>query len=151
MDYLAIGKPTAAERRSVRRRFREAPGYLTTGKRSALTQEYQALVNGWATTMKIPAPRVEVRRRNGGRYLYNRRLIRVKPDCSINLLIHEFAHHVAYVDTGKRHKHGPLFRIALVQVAAVALGLASRYSWATDYKSLRSWAIRHGLAPAPQG
>lgn len=122
---------------------------LTTGKRTKLEAEYQSEVNRWARAMNIPAPQVRVRRRIGGSYSIARG-ISVPPECSKETLVHEFAHHIADFKAEKRAGHGPHFRVALVQAATIAYGLATRYPrWVNEYDTVASWARRHGLVETP--
>jgi hypothetical protein len=105
---------------------------------------YLAEFTRWAKHFGIPPPAVVVRKRHGGSYRKSRRTISLPANAGRDALVHEFAHHLAAEIHGTRG-HGPHFRIALVETATVAYGRATRYPWASEYRTIAAWARRHGL------
>jgi hypothetical protein len=126
-------------------------GPVSRGVRGIMREEYQANVNRWFKALRLPPPAVVVRQRRGAFYRPKVLTLYVPPSCALPYLIHEAAHHLAFLTTG-RALHDAAFRIALVTIAAHALGDPRRYPWSSEYAHVRRWAERHGLlasAPAP--
>lgn len=118
--------------------------YLSKGKRSIITEEYRAQFAKWAKHFRVPAPDVRVRAIGRASYRFEAHRIGLPPGCHVATLVHEFAHHLAFMRT--RHKgHGAPYRVALVEVASYAMGGADRYPWVSEYAKVNAWAKRHGF------
>ena len=121
---------------------------LSRGKRDILRVEYQAQVNRWCKALGIEPALVSVRGRVAARYSVTTRVISMPAGASVAALVHETAHHLATTIAGGNAGHGALFRVSLVAVAALAMGRPDRYAWATEYATVKRWAMRHGLVKA---
>ena len=102
--------------------------------------------------ISTPGIRWTDRSRNGTYYV-GEAVIAIGPACwrgALSVFIHEYAHHVNHalgveMSDFTVRSHGPQFREALEMVAAMVLGDARRYTWHTEYRSIRSWATARGL------
>lgn len=127
--------------------------------------EAQAIADTLCKAFGIRKAKVKFSNRaTRGLYYPDRKVIAIGNRCwrgVMNGLLHEMAHHVhdcqdggSYDRSGTRRRrqiHNPRFCKILNDVItqAKADGIAEEYSWETEYRSVRKFAIARGWASAP--
>jgi hypothetical protein len=95
-----------------------------------------------AEEFKIPRPRIRWHGRTlRGRACWTTNTIYLGPNCwrGMDSVLHEFAHILHYRTTGERGCHREGFVYALKKTAHAWYGDHTKYSWQTEYRSLRKY------------